>query len=56
MTGEQQKYEDWIEYYYKKIKKYLPFLMKEFNKHNLTKEQTVAILEGVFRRAINDFY
>ena len=49
-----QNYEDWVELYYKKIKPFFPMLTREFKKKNLSNEQMLVILEGVFRRAVND--
>jgi len=51
----EKNFEDWVEFYYKKIKPYFPILLREFKKQNLTIEQMNVIVNGVLCRAIDDF-
>ena len=52
MSEQQKNYKDWVDYYYKKVKPFLPMLLKELRKQDLTIYQSVIVLEGVFRRVV----
>lgn len=46
--------DDWISFFYKRIKEYIPFLIVEMRRYNLTPEQVKQISKGVFDRVLKD--
>lgn len=46
--------DDWISFFYKRIKEYIPFLIVEMQRYNLTPEQVKQISKGVFDRVLKD--
>lgn len=54
MTETELFFEKWVQFFYNKIKVYIPYLIKEMKGYNLTKTQSKTILKEVFDRAIED--
>lgn len=52
--NEESRLDDWVTFFYKRIKGYIPYLKSEMARYNLTIEQVKQIMKGVFKRVLKD--
>lgn len=50
----ESRLDDWVSYFYKRIKRYVPYIISEMKRYNLTPQQSEQIMNGVFKRVLKD--
>ena len=53
-TLKNHRLDDWITFFHKRLKPYIPLLISEMRRYNLTVEQGTEIFKGVFNRVLED--